>query len=344
MHKARMVMAANHGLITRSQALDAGLSPLDIAHLVRVGDLVILRRSVYADGELWRSLDEFRGRHRLRTRAALKTMRRSYVISHDSAGHEHELELLLPPDPHVHITRPGFTAAWTEYGVKHHLAPFREEQVLHVNGLPVLDIARTAVDIAREHGSPYGEVACDSALRKGVSRAALEAAVEPMTNWPHVTRTRAAVAFADPRSGSVVETLARELVYELRAMLGLALQVELQFPVPLLSGRVAWCDIVLGCHDFEVDGKTKYVPVEQGGLAERPAYEVVWAEKKRERDLHDLRLGTSRIFFEDYWPPQRATALKRMRAEYLDTAARFGDVLPEYLVRKARELRGERGA
>ena len=265
-------------------------------------------------------------------------------MSHDSAGHEHELDLLLPPEPHVHITRPGFTAAWTEFGVKHHLAPFREEQVMQLNGLPVLDMARTAVDIAREHGRPYGEVACDSAMRKGVTRAALEAAVEPMTNWPHVTRTRAAVAFADPRADSVVETLARELVYELRAMLGRELQVELQFPVPLLSGRIAWCDIVLGCHDFEVDGKTKYVPIAEGGLADKPAYEVVWAEKKRERQLHDVRLGTSRIFFEDYWPPRRATALKRMREEYLDTTARFGDVLPEYLVRKARELRGERGA
>jgi hypothetical protein len=337
-------MAANGGLITRAQALDAGLSPTTIRHLINTGELVLVRRGVYADGEVWRSADPYRDQHRLRTRAALKTMRRSCVVSHDSSGHEHELELLLPPEPHVHITRPGWPKAWTEYGVKHHLAPFRDEQVVQVNGLPVLDMARTAVDIARELGPPYGEVACDSAMRKGTTRRALEVAVEPMANWPHVTRTRAAVAFADPRAQSVAETLGRELVHELMAMLGLEGRPELQFPVPLLNGRVVWCDIVLGCHDFEVDGKGKYVPVEQGGLADRPVQEVVWAEKKRERDLHDMRLGTSRILFEDYWPPQRAIALKRMREEYLDTTARFGDVLPEYLVRKARELRGERGA
>lgn len=341
MHKARKMMATNGGLLTRSQALEAGLSPDAIRHLLRAGALVLLRRGVYADGELWRSLDEYRGQPRLRTRAALVTMRRSYVVSHDSAGHEHELDLLLPPEPHVHITRPGFTTAWTEYGVKHHLAPFREEQVVQINGLKVLDMARTAVDIAREHGPPYGEVACDSAMRKGVSRAALEAALEPMRNWPHVNRSRAAVEFANPRAASVAETLGRELVYELIARLGLELQVELQFPVPLRTGRIAWCDILLGCHDFEPDGRLKYVPVEEGGLADRPAHEVVWAEKKRERDLHQLRIGTSRIFWEDYWPPQRAIALKRMCDEYEDTRARFGDVLPEYLVRKARELRGE---
>jgi putative AbiEi antitoxin of type IV toxin-antitoxin system len=341
MHKARMTMAANGGLLTRSQALDAGLSPGTIRHLVRTGALVILRRGVYADGELWRSLDPYRGQHQLRTRAALKTMRRGWVVSHDSAGHEHELDLLLPPEPHVHITRPGFTTAWTEYGVKHHLARFQEEQVVQLNGLQVLDIPRTAVDIAREHGRPYGEVACDSAMRMGVSRAALEAALEPMRSWPHVTRAREAVAFADPRAASVAESLGRELVEELMTRLGITARLELQFPVPLRTGKVAWCDILLGCHDFEPDGHIKYIPVEEGGLADKPAHEVLWAEKKRERDLHQLRIGTSRIFWEDYWPPQRAVALKRMADEYEETRSRFGEVLPEYLVRKARELRGE---
>jgi putative AbiEi antitoxin of type IV toxin-antitoxin system len=341
MHKARIVMAANGGLLTRSQALDAGLSPGAIRHLVHSGALVILRRGVYADGELWRSLDEYRGQPKLRTRAALMAMRRSYVVSHDSAGHELELDLLRPSEPHVHITRPGFTTAWTEYGVKHHLARFAETQVVEANGLRVLDMARTAVDVAREHGRPYGEVACDSAMRRGVSRAALEAALEPMRSWPHVNRARDAVGFADPRAASVAESLGRDLVRELMGMLGITAHLELQFPVPLQSGRIAWCDILLGCHDFEPDGHVKYVPLEEGGLADRPAHEVVWAEKKRERELHQLRIGTSRIFWEDYWPPQRAIALKRMRDEYEETRSRFGDVVPDYLVRKARELRGQ---
>ena len=33
-----------------------------------------------------------------------------------------------------------------------------------------------------------------------------------------------------------------------------------------------------------------------------------------------------------------------MADEYEETRSRFGEVLPEYLVRKARELRGERDA
>jgi hypothetical protein len=340
MHKARIVMASQDGLITRAQALDAGLSPTTIRHLLRTGILVIVRRGVYADGELWRSLDPYRGQHRLRTRAALLTMRRTWVVSHDSSAHEHGLELLLPPEPHVHITRPGWPKAWTQYGVKHHLAGFRDEQVVEVNGLRALDLARTAVDIAREHGSPYGEVACDSAMRMGVSRAQLEAAYEPMSNWPYVTRTRAAVAFARPATGSVAESLGRILVEEL----SIAAQLEIQFPVRRQDGSVAWLDIVLGCHGFEIDGKGKYVPVELGGLSSKPPLEVLWAEKRRERDVHRLGLGTSRIFWEDFWPPQRSEALRRLRSEYDETAQRFGTRLPARLIREAREIRGRAGA
>ena len=332
MHKARTVMAANDGLLTRSQALDAGLSPCD-PEPDPSGALVLLRRGVYVDGELWKSLDVYRGQHRLRTRAALKTMRRAWVVSHDSAGHEHELDLLIPPKPHVHITRPGFTTAWTKHGVKHHLAPFREEQVQQVNGLPVLDMARTAVDIAREHGTALRRGRLRLCDAQGVTRAALEAASNrcatgPMSTNPSRRCIRRSASWK--RRGDARPRTRVRLV----AMLGLALQVETPVPGATEHGRVAWCDIGLGCHVFEVDGKLKYVPVEEGGLAEKPAHEVVWAEKKRERDLHQVRLGTSRIFWEDYWPPQRATSLRRMRDEYEDTRARFGDVLPEYLVRQ----------
>ena len=340
MHKAHIVMASQHGLISRAQALDAGLSPTTIRHLIRTGALVVVRRGVYVDGELWRSLDPFRAQHRIRTRAALMTMRRSWVVSHDSAGHEHELDMLLPPDQHVHITRPGWPKAWTQYDVSHHLARFSEEQVLEVNGLRVLDLARTAVDIAREHGTPYGEVACDSAMRLGVTRAALEAACEPMRSWPYVTRPRAAIDFARPGTGSVAESLGRMLVEEL----AIEADIEVQFPIRRRNGSVAWLDIVLGCHGFEVDGKGKYIRVELGGLATEPPFEVLWAEKRRERDVNDVGLGTSRIFWEDYWPPRRAEALRRLRSDYEDTAKRFGTRLPERLVREAREIRGRAGA
>jgi hypothetical protein len=337
--KVQAIMAANHGLITRPQALDAGLSSLDIAHLLRTGVLVLVRRGVYADAEVWHELDDYVGRPRLRTRAAVATMRRGWVASHDSSAHEHRMEILNPPDPHVHITRPGTTGAWTKYGVKHHLARFHDDQVVVVEGLRALDMARTAVDIAREHGTPYGEIACDSAMRLGVTRAQLEIAVDPMLFWPYSRRARSAVEFADPRAESVLETLARILV----KALGVG-EVDLQFPVAIDGGRVVWGDIRVGCHIFEAHGKIKYLSVAQGGLADRDATEVVWAERRRERVMHRQGLGTSSIVFADYWNPDRKAVLRRMREEYDETVARFGAELPEHLARNARELRARYGS
>jgi hypothetical protein len=335
----RLIMAANHGLITTGQARDCGLTTSQIAHLVRSGAFVPVRHGVYADGELWASLDEDRGHHKLRTRAAVMSMRRSFVVSHDSSAHEHDLDILNPPDPHVHITRPGSTAAWARAGVKHHLARFSWEQVETPDGLKTLNLARTAVDIARELGPPYGEIACDAAMRRGVSRRELEEAFACMSCWPHIHRTRQAVAFADPRAENLAESLGRIFVVEM----GLVPD-DLQFPVRIANGRIRYGDILIGCHLVEIDSILKLRPPSEGGVAEQPAAEVVWAEKKRDRDLAHEGLGASHVVWQDFWPPHRVEAQKRVRAEYEETRARFGDRLPERLARQAREIRGQRGA
>ena len=333
--KVMAVMARNGGIISRNQARDCGLHDSSIRALIRRGRWVLVRRSVYADAEVWLSLD-VRGQNRLRTRAAMTTMRRAHVASHDSAADEHGLEILRPDEPLIHVTRSGVTNARVEHGVKIHLAPYAPEQVVGIDGIDVLDLARTAVDIAREHGPPYGEVACDSAMRMGVTRVQLIGAYEVMTCWPNVTRARAAVDYADPRPESVAESLGRILVD------GLGLGTpDLQFPARLRNGRVVWGDIRIGCHLFEVEGRIKLVPVEEGGVATEPPSVVAWKQKRRERDLRDVGLGMSQIFWSDYLPTNRAEAEKRLRREYADTVATFGAELPERLEREAAELRGE---
>jgi hypothetical protein len=333
------IFAASGGLITRTQALDLGLSPERIRSLINHGEWVWVRRGVYCDARVWTEADEYVGRPRIRARAAILTMRRSWVLSHDSAAHELDMAILSPDEPFVHITRPGFTDAWTEYGVKHHLARFRPEQVLVVNDLPVLDHARTAVDIGRERGEMDGLVACDSALRMGVPRSALEAALEPMRNWPHVTRARSAVTLSDGGAQNPGEGLMRHLVLEL----GLTAETpETQFPL-WIDGREAWCDLRLGCHVFEFDGRIKYRRKDAGGLAERPE-DVIWAEKKRERLIAAQGLGISRVVWQDFWGERRDAAKVRLRAEWDVSAARFGTQLPEHLVRSAKEIRARHGA
>jgi hypothetical protein len=330
-------LADSGGLITRATALDLGLSPAMIRSLVRHGDWVLVRRGVYCDAAVWNHADEHVGRPRLRARAAILTMRRAWVLSHDSAAHELGLAILTPQEPLVHITRPGFTGAWTEYGVKHHLARFRPDQVVEINGVRVLDAARTAIDIGRERGTTDGLVACDAALRMGVPRSALAAALEPMHHWPNVTSARTSADLADPGAQNPGETLTRELVLEL----GLG-PVETQFPL-WIGERVAWCDLRVGCHVFEFDGRIKYQRLEDGGLAVRPD-DVIWAEKKRERLICAEGLGVSRVIWEDFWGERRELAKQRLRAEYDVTVARFGSELPQDLARAAADIRGRRGA
>ncbi len=59
----------------------------------------------------------------------------------------------------MHVTRPGVTGSRTENGVKHHLAAYGEDDVTTAGGQRVLALARTAVDLGREHGFEDGVVA-----------------------------------------------------------------------------------------------------------------------------------------------------------------------------------------
>lgn len=325
------------GALSRSQVLDLGVSPGEIRRLLRNGRWIRIRRGVYTTAEIWDPLDEYVGRPRLRARAAILQMRRGWVLSHDSAAHEHGLPILTPREPFVHVTRPGFTNAWTENGVKHHLARFDDQQRVVVNGYPALDLARTAVDIARERGEKDGFVACDGAMRKGVTRAQLKVAVDPMENWPGSRAARTCVDLADPDAESVHESLARQLVYE--AGIGTP---DTQFPVRTAEG-IKWCDIRIGNHVVEADGKIKVIPVAQGGVATKPANEVLWDERKRERLVRDRGLVVTRVYWEDYWSGRRADAIRRLQADHAESIKMYGAVLAPELAREAEEIRANFG-
>ena len=326
-------MAQQSGLLARTQALDLGLSPNLIQSFLRSDEWVLVRRGVYCNADVWRAADPHRGRPLLRAKAAVLVMRRDSVLSHDSSAHAQVLEILSPEAPLVHVTRPGFTNAWTKAGVKHHLAGFRSEQVVDASGMRCLDLARTVVDIARERGHLHGLVAADSAMRMGIKRGELEAAYEPMANWRGVTDVRTAVALADHRAETVIESLGRDFVMEL----GIGVP-DLQFPVQLPRMTV-WGDIRVGNHFFECDGLLKYIPVAQGGVATRPVEKVVAEEKERESLLRAEGLGMSRLVFADFFGDRRAQAKQRCMREWLDTVDRHGLELHSHLARNAAAIR-----
>jgi hypothetical protein len=314
-----------HGLLTHTQALAAGLLPRDIARLLRDGAWVRLRKGVYADRERWEAMDPFTEQPRLRIFAADLVIGVERVYSHDSAA------LLLGlgvPDARsslVHITRPAPRGRRVRMGIKHHGARFHPWQVTEIDGLPVLDSARTAVDMGREHGLGPGVAACDAALRLGATRAELEAAAEPAYTWPHGRTVRHCVELADPGAESYLESLGRVLVDEL----GIG-RAETQFG--LTDGhRTVWCDLRVGRHIFEIDGWLKYVDGDTGA-----AQQVLWKEKRRQDFISGFQLGVSRITHHDCHGGRRA-ALVRLAREYAATEALFGhsvDDLAPYILRR----------
>jgi hypothetical protein len=330
-------ISARGGLITHAQALDLGLSPGEVRRLRRQGEWIAVRRGVYTTREFWESLDEWRGRPRLIARAVVMTMRRAWVLSHHSAADELDLATLNPPVPLTHITRPGWTNAWTENEVKHHLARFHPDQVVERNGVRVLDAARTAVDIAREHGVMHGIVACDSALRGGSSPADLARAHAIMEHWPGVRAVHTSVELADGRAENPHESLGRHLVIE--AGIG---KPECQFPVRTVDG-IKWCDIRVGNQIVETDGRLKLRARAEGGVADVPAEQVIWEEKKRQRAVSDRRLVVTRVVWEDYWGRRRAEAIRRLQADHAESVERFGRDLAPELAAEAQEIRAAYG-
>lgn len=326
-------IAQGSGVATARSLRALGIDPRVISALARGGELVAVRRGVYTTAELWDSWDEWRDRPLARIRAAHLTTTKAHVFSHDSAAVLQGIPLIDARTSEVHLTREGVVGSHTRYGVRHHGAAYVPDEVVAVDDLNALTVPRTVADLARTHGYSAGLVAADAALRHGYSRASLRQATEPMRSWPGISVCRAVVADADPGAESAAETLGRILVKEL----GIG-EVETQFPVRT-AGGVRWCDMRVGRHLFEVDGRIKIVPVAEGGVATIAASEVLWQEKKRERELTGRALGISRIVWQDYWPPHRSRARARLLAEFENTGRRFGTQLDAAMVEDARRLR-----
>ena len=115
--------------------------------------------------------------------------------------------------------------------------------------------------------------------------------------------------------------------------------VETQFPIPHRGGTYYGDIRVGGRHIVEVDGRIKYRPVDEGGLADRDLEEILWEERSRHRDINAVGLGVSRLVYADFWGDRRERAKERLVADHEDIVERLGNTLPEELAAYAREIR-----
>jgi hypothetical protein len=322
------------GVITRGQALAHGHAAAEIRKLTRPdGPWVVVRRGAYAERAIWEATDPYDGQALLRDRAVSLMVQPHHLMSHDSAARSYGVPFLAPRTGLSHLTRYGVGGSRTHYGVKHHLTQLGLLNTEVHAGMAVTGFARTVVDIGREHGWLSGMVAADHALMAGLDKADLEAELAVMRCWPEVTEARAGVEKARLGAESVGESVTRPFLEEI----GLT-DFDLQFPVRIGAG-VAWVDLRIGCHVVEFDGRKKYLRPERGGVADRPIEDIVWDERQRQLAVCRRGLGMSRLTWNEVIGSERKVAQRRVLAEYLETRARYGDVLPEELAREAAEIR-----
>lgn len=331
--RIQATMASNHGLITRRQAILCGLDADTIYRYLRSGAWRVIRRGVYAERAYVESITLPTDRQRLRDRAACAAITVPFVRSHDTAALELDMGILLPRKPQTHVTRHPVIGTHNKWGVKHHLAPYLDSQLAEANGFEVLGPARTAVDIAREHGRPYGVVAMDSARQMGVSISELHEVLENMRHWPNRRQAQAAIDLSDAGAESVGESLTRDVLEEM-GLTGIETQFEITDGV-----RTARFDLRVGRHIFEFDGRGKYVPAADGGLALRSVDDIIADEKTRQDWAHGFHLGLSRVEWTDLFGRNRSYLKDRLDREYRTTCRAFGtDIsdLERFRVRRSR--------
>jgi hypothetical protein len=330
----KAIASSQGGVVTRRQVLAQGYAAAEIRRLTRrEGPWVVVRRGAYCEREIWEAADPYDGRALLGDRAVHLMVQPEHLMSHDSAARALGVPFLAPRTRLSHLTRYGVGGSRTHYGVKHHLTQLGLLNTVVLEGMPVTGLARTVVDLGREHGWLSGMVAADDALLNGLERADLEAELAVMRCWPGVTEARAGVDKARLGAESVGESVTRPFLEEI----GLA-DPDLQFPVRI-GGRVAWVDLRIGCHLVEFDGRKKFLRAERGGVATRPVEDLVWEERQRQLAVCRRGLGMSRLTWNEVMGSERDAAQRRVLAEYHETCARYGDVLPEGLRREAAEIR-----
>lgn len=312
--------SAQGGVFTRRDAVECGYSEREMKTLTgHRGAWVVVRRGCYTERSLWETLDED-GRYLSKVWAVALSMKRDAVLSHGSAAVAHGMPMRPRWRELAHVTRSDVHGSRTENGVKHHLGTFRPEDLVKVDGLTVTGLARTAMDIGREHGYEDGVVATDSALRLGAAREECDLVLGGMRSWPGVTAARAAFEVADGGAQTVGESLLRLMVLELD--IGVP---ETQFVI-VEGGLRAEIDLRVGRHLFEFDGRIKYIARERGGVADESPEQVLWNEKRREDWVRRAGggYGMSRVVWEEMFGVKRRATLRRLREEFEGTLSRFG--------------------
>jgi very-short-patch-repair endonuclease len=170
-----------YGLVTRAQALRAGVTPDELKHRVRAGALIRVHRGVYRVGHHAPSYEA----HYL---AAVLAGGDGALLSGFAAAHLHRLIKGPPPPPEV--TAPTVRRI-RGIRTKRRVRPNAREAT-RVRGIPVTTVERTLIDIAPSLAVDKLAQACHEAgVRYGTTPARVAAVLARVPSAPGARKLRA---------------------------------------------------------------------------------------------------------------------------------------------------------
>jgi predicted transcriptional regulator of viral defense system len=280
-------------LISRTDALSQGYTDDELRRFCASGRLVRVRAGVYGLPQLIAELDAV-AKHRLAVHATMAALDSRAAVSHASSAVMLDLPLWSTSLRLVHVTASKSSGGGKSTRRHVHCAPFDDDEVTTVGGVPVLAVTRTVVDLARTLPFEQAVVVGDAAMRKyEVTTAELLAALDRWPRRPGAAAARRAIEFMDGRSESVGESRSRVRFFWAGITPGL--QFDVIDESGKFLGRTDFCDDEAGVLG-EFDGESKYgrllLPGQDPG-------EVVFDEKVREDALRDTSAEVVRWIWKE---------------------------------------------
>jgi hypothetical protein len=270
----------------RRDLLEAGESERSVDRSVRDGDRVLVRRGWYVDRA---ALDELYAEdaHLLHVMAVADEVRCHAVVSHESAGVLHGLDLYRVRPARVHLTTAPGARVSSSPDAFRHCAPLDAQDVVEVNGIRCTSLARTVFGVARTMTPEAALVMADRAERIWCDRTGrspddwrreMSARIAEAGAARGIRRARWVAGFADGRAESTLESVSRFRLHQLGFR-----SIRLQVPIAGPRGA-GWYRVDFGLDDAdawgECDGVGKYLDPELRSA--RSAERAVLDEKRRE--------------------------------------------------------------
>ncbi|MDT0276021.1 type IV toxin-antitoxin system AbiEi family antitoxin domain-containing protein [Blastococcus goldschmidtiae] len=286
------------GIFTTADLTAGGVSHREVATAVRSGAWVRLRPGVFVSAADLAEVERTGRRPGLDALAVAAVLDRpSAVFGGATAAWIWGLPL---PGPEPRIVELTDAHRWRRgRGWSMAQARLPGDEVTVRGAYRVTTAARTVVDLARTWPEIHAVAAVDAALlRRLTTRPELEQVLARQASVPGIPRSVRAVALADGRAESWLETCGR-LTFGALGLPPFVPQVELWAEDRLVKVADGWySDAALA---VEFDGRVKY---RRPGYGRTPEEEL-WREKRDEDLLRSLGVRFVRVAAEDLSPARR---------------------------------------